>query len=298
MTSGAKEMDGGGRVPSLIQRLLFPVPRPPQRSARAVLAYAAKGTVGLVGAGAIFLSGFFRPRSRVHLNAFLGEIGIRPSRPRAELPPVKVEELPGAERAVRLCEPVAADGNVSLLELLVIARLVAWQKPECVFEIGTFDGRTTLNIAANMDGEVLTLDLPASEVAATQLPIDPSDANYIDKPASGTRFHGRPESRRIRQLFGDSATFDFSEWRGRVDLVFIDGAHSREYVLNDSDRARSLLRASGGIILWHDYDASFDGVTDAVHEIARSGLTVRHIGGTSLAIALLGDTSDIRAVPR
>jgi predicted O-methyltransferase YrrM len=189
---------------------------------------------------------------------------------------------------VRIHEPISRDGNVSLLELLVISRLVAARQPELIFEIGTFDGRTTLNLAANTKGQVLTLDLPASEIDSTRLPIDPSDANYIDKPASGARFKGREEASRITQLLGDSASFDFTPWYGKVDLVFIDGAHSKEYVLNDTEKAQRLLRPGGGIILWHDYDASFDGVTLALHELAAGGLQLARVEGTSLGILITG----------
>jgi predicted O-methyltransferase YrrM len=176
---------------------------------------------------------------------------------------------------------------VTLLELIVIAKVVASVKPRVVLEIGTFDGRTTLNLAANASGIVLTLDLPPDKLGSTELPIDPSDASYIEKPLSGARFLNRPERARITQLFGDSATFDFTPWLGNVDLVFIDGAHSREYVLSDTDRALRLLRPEGGVVLWHDYDAAFDGVTVALDEIRARGVPVQHIEGTSLAIAFV-----------
>jgi predicted O-methyltransferase YrrM len=136
---------------------------------------------------------------------------------------------------------------------------------------------------------VFTLDLPAAQTSRTALPLDPSDRTYIAKPQSGALFADRPEAGRITQLYGDSATFDFGKWEGQIDLVFMDGAHSREYVLSDTDRALRLLRPTGGIILWHDYDACFDGVTTAINEIARTGLDIRRIKGTSLAILETGD---------
>ena len=49
-----------------------------------------------------------------------------------------------------------------MLEVMVIAALAREAAPANAFEIGTFDGRTTLNIAANLraGGKVWTLDLP------------------------------------------------------------------------------------------------------------------------------------------
>lgn len=273
---------------SLVQRLLFPSRAPRRGSVQSLLVYGGKGMVGLAATAVVFVAGFFRAGSRRHLDAFLGEIGIARDRLVAQLPSISVDDLPGSQYAVRIEEPLATDGNVSLLELLVISRLVAALRCELVFEIGTFDGRTTLNIAANTSGQVVTLDLPASDIESTDLPIDPSDAKYIEKPVSGARFLTRPERTRIVQVFGDSATFDFTPWYGRTDLVFIDGAHSKEYVLNDTDRALRLLKSMGGIILWHDYDAAFDGVTLALHEIANDAVPIKRVEGTSLAITIAG----------
>lgn len=49
---------------------------------------------------------------------------------------------------VRVLEPDAVSGNISELEMLVLASVIASRAPRACFEIGTFDGRTTLNLAA------------------------------------------------------------------------------------------------------------------------------------------------------
>ena len=47
-------------------------------------------------------------------------------------------------------------------------------------------------------------------------------------------YEGREEAARIRQHYGDTATFDYEEIGGGVDLCLIDAAHSYEYVRNDT----------------------------------------------------------------
>jgi hypothetical protein len=267
---------------------LFPRDAPRTGSARSLAIFAAKYLVG-IGAGAFFLlGGFARRRHRMLLNDILAHFGFGPRPIHAELPTIPISDVVSADTPVVLLDPVGRDGNVSLLELLILARLVAARQPDAVFEIGTFDGRTTLNLAANTRGHVFTLDLPAAQVDATHLPLHRGDASYISKAASGERFAGRREAERITQVFGDSATLDFSPWQGRIDFVFIDGAHSRDYVLSDTQRALRLLRPAGGVIVWHDYD-SWDGVTLALHEIARGGLPLQRIAETSLAILTVGE---------
>ena len=185
---------------------------------------------------------------------------------------------------MQLRESYAVDGNVTLTELVVLASIARKYKPRTIFEIGTFDGRTTINLAANSpDATVHTLDLPPGH--HTRLEVKPGDDKYINKPASGARFRGTDCESRIVQHYGDSATFDFSPFEGQVDMVFVDGAHSYEYVKSDSQRALRLLRGGRGVILWHDYGTGE--VTEAIDDLrdtvaAFAGL--RRVGDTALAI--------------
>lgn len=200
------------------------------------------------------------------------------------LPTVAIDVVTSSTTSVVLPEPIANDGNVSLLELLVLARLVRERQPKRLFEIGTFDGRTTLALAMNSadDARVYTLDLPAS--TPTELSIERSERAFVEKPASGARFRGSDSERKITQLFGDSATFDFSQYR--ADFVFVDASHAYEYVLNDSRRALDMLGRSPGVVVWHDY-GEWPGVTCALDELAATDARLgdlRWIEGTTLAL--------------
>jgi predicted O-methyltransferase YrrM len=188
------------------------------------------------------------------------------------------------------------DGNVSPFELDVISSLVKHFEPRVLFEIGTFDGRTTLNLAAHSrpEARVYTLDLPRAGLEAAGLPLGTHDRKYIDKPLSGARFQGADVAYKITQLFGDSATFDFRPYESTVDFMFIDGAHSYHYILNDSRIALRLMRGSG-VILWHDYVSSghccWPGLVQALdelhaHDPAFRGL--KHIAGTALVALVVG----------
>jgi hypothetical protein len=191
-------------------------------------------------------------------------------------------------RAIRLVETDKADGNVNLAELAILAQAAAGVPPgSLVVEIGTFDGRTTLNLAVNAgEASVFTLDLPPDERAAFALA--PGERQYVDKPRPGARFRAaRPPwqaaARRITQLLGDSATFDWSAYRGRAGLVFVDGSHAYEYVRQDSETAMALV-AAGGTVLWHDY-GRWEGVSRSLDELeAERQLGLRHIAGTSLVV--------------
>jgi methyltransferase family protein len=157
-----------------------------------------------------------------------------------------------------------------------------------IVEIGTFDGRTTLNLAVNAPAQtpVFTLDLPPDEAAAYALA--PGERQYVDKPKPGARFRTAvgpwsSAAGRITQLHGDSATFDWSPYAGKAGLAFVDGSHAYEYVKKDSETAMRLI-ASGGIVLWHDY-GRWEGVTRALDEFeTERRLGLRHVRGTSLVM--------------
>jgi len=198
-------------------------------------------------------------------------------------------------RPVALIEPAAADGNVRLSELGVLAHFAAACEPGTrLFEIGTFDGRTALNLARNAPPgcRVTTLDLPPS--ASPRFAVEGSEQPYVDKPAPGQRIEAyrtngaAPSPRdqhqfahRIEQKLGDSASFDFSPYHDRCALVFVDGSHAYEYVQSDTATARLLVKP-GGLIVWHDYGV-WRGVTEALDELeAHETLGLTRIIGTSL----------------
>lgn len=233
----------------------------------------------------LFTFGWLKARNRALIRAINGHFGLGDKKLRPTLPMVAASEVLELDGPLALHEAVAADGNVSLLELAILARSVVVAQPRVLLEIGTYDGRTTLNLAANApaDARVFTLDLPATN--APELSVAEGDKRYINKPASGARFAGTALGSRITQLFGDSATFDFKPYAGKVEWMFIDGAHSAEYVRNDSRVAREVMAATGGWIFWHDYGA-WDGVTEALNGLAAdpwfAGL--KHVRGTALAV--------------
>lgn len=253
---------------------------------------------GLLACIYLFTIGFLRGRNRTLLYkiaAHFGPFDVEPNQPKPLIPTISASQLLPPSVDVHIMEPVAVEGNVTLLELMIITQLTRQSGALNCFEIGTFDGRTALNIAANCgaDGKVYTLDLPQAKLGDTGLAIAKDDIPYIAKDTSGGRFQATPYKHKIEQLYGDSASFDYSPYTGRMDLVFVDGAHSCEYVLNDSWRALELLRERKGIILWHDYDQK-KGVTDCLNRLYReeTGFRgLRHIEGTAL-VCLMSNNGD------
>ena len=174
--------------------------------------------------------------------------------------------------------------SLSSTELLALGAIVRLRRPKRILEVGTFEGNTTLNLAANApgDAQIITLDLPPDSASDLGLAVPEDMRNKTAKSLVGRQLHNGRGDPRIRQVFGDSAIIDWGNLPGPFDLVFIDGCHFETYVRSDTRNAITHL-APDGIIIWHDYGIIED-VARVVDEVS-DRLRVSAIRGTSLAVA-------------
>jgi len=163
-------------------------------------------------------------------------------------------------------------GNIHPWEAQVMAELVHFFKPKTLFEIGTFNGFSTLHLAQNSpeDAVIYTLDLPQDkkEILLKHDPFKAYRDVYTMKMNSRRLFHDREEAKKITELFDDTLHFNFFPYYGKMDFVFIDTSHSYQYVKSDTVNAFKMLRP-GGMILWHDFDFIHPSVYLLVKEVAR-----------------------------
>jgi predicted O-methyltransferase YrrM len=181
-------------------------------------------------------------------------------------------------------------GNISIEELCKISLIVSYFRPETIFEFGTYNGCTTLQMAMNAPNacRVYTLDIRPEEVGGTLFDVGEIGRYLAGKTDAfnfeiGHYFKGTPFELSIIQLWGESAKFDFSTFWEKIDLIFVDAAHTYEYVKSDSENAFRMLR-KGGVIIWHDYmQMLHPDVTRYLYEISAQK-AIHHIRGTNLAL--------------
>ena len=176
--------------------------------------------------------------------------------------------------------------GVRLNELTYLAFLAGHFSEAKIFEIGTSVGRTTLNLALNVppNGHVYSLDLsqdynpdtsnvqPYHSIQQSEV-ADFQRAEYL----AGTHLP-------ITLLTGDSTLFDFSPYKAKMNVVFIDGGHTVDVVLSDSRNAFDLLSPDGGVILWHDYwSFNMSDVVKAINTVAKD-YPIKQIANTRMAI--------------
>jgi len=172
-------------------------------------------------------------------------------------------------------------GSTPFNDLVGLAVLAQMKRPECIFEIGTFEGLSACVFAGNSpdDAKVYTLDLPSDYLDRTERSYEA--CSIRERYQSGHLIDLVGLSTKIVRLYGDSARFDFKPWHDSVDLFFIDGAHTEDYVTNDSKVAFQCIKEDG-LVIWHDCFNS-----DVLRVIKRYAkkVPVKFIWGTSLAFA-------------
>jgi predicted O-methyltransferase YrrM len=183
--------------------------------------------------------------------------------------------------------------DTAIDELAYLALIAKSCEPANIFEIGTFRGRTALNFALNSpeDCTIWTLDLPPDDRESSLASASSADAAIIQASKTGADYKGTDCEKKIRQLYGNSLVFDFSPYLGRMDIVFVDGAHHFEIAKSDSLNALRMVRP-GGLIVWHDFAnyGDYNDVTRAILDVL-PGDQIVQVSNTQLAVYKHGSLS-------
>jgi hypothetical protein len=180
-------------------------------------------------------------------------------------------------------------GGTRLDELLYLAAVTRALQPRKIFEIGTFNGRTTsvfiLNAAA--DSTIMTLDLPPESTLNDEQRVEyiDTDVTLVRRRTLASVVLDQQLESRCEQILCDSMQFDPAPYAGTVELGFIDGGHALHHVKNDT-RKMAVMMAEDSLVLWHDYGGKgrFRDLTSYLECIGRH-IPVFRVPGTTLAWA-------------
>jgi len=164
----------------------------------------------------------------------------------------------------------------------VLEKAVKSIRPKIVLEIGTYLGETTLELAKNSPtSKIYTIDI--CEEMQVDIPYLQED-ELLPRKKVGKAF--RNKNRNIFQILGDSRQFStYSFLNGKkIDFAFIDGNHSLEAVIQDTENVLNFMQKNS-IIFWHDFRAE---VREALsYLITKKPLEIFQIHKTSLAYSIL-----------
>jgi predicted O-methyltransferase YrrM len=207
--------------------------------------------------------------------------------PLAELDPVfKTSDLgPTLDTEVAFVGrgPLVVPGGTSDAEAWVLSTLA--KKARRIFEFGTCTGKTTYLVARNSppDAVVTTITLAPEQTGeyVREAEDNRRETKYALRESTHTHFlyNGTPAETKVKQLFGDSKSFDETPYLEACDLIFVDGSHAYSYVVSDSRKALRMVKP-GGVILWHDYSGEQEGVFRGMNELAQE-MPLMHVEGTT-----------------
>jgi hypothetical protein len=181
------------------------------------------------------------------------------------------------------------DSGTRLDEMLILGAATRALKPNRVFEIGTYNGRTTSIFALNVpeNATVFTLDLPpdANVESGERDPYIDTDIDLVKGRKTSNFITSLNLTDRCQQLYCDSMQFDPTPYRASIQLGFIDGAHALPYVQNDTVKMASMM-TEDGVVFWHDYGGKgrFRPLAEYLESLGRQAPVYR-IMGTTLAWA-------------
>jgi len=181
--------------------------------------------------------------------------------------------------------------SITVTEAVTLAALVRNQNPKKILEIGTFDGNTALLFATNQheEGRIVTVDLPPDfDPKKDQATLKHAQVkvNVTPRAFVARQYQESAETKKITQVYGDSASLDWSQFGGPFEFIFIDGCHKAVYVRSDTENAMSHL-AQNGLLVWHDYGVIPD-VTSVVDAFAKTHPELKMFvpEGTRLAVGI------------
>lgn len=250
---------------------------------------------GLAGMNLLALRLAFRDRelarsylstSARHYDELLG-LGLKDKDPISYIYEQKWNVYSTEDRVV-LPASLQDDSGTRLDEMLILGTATRALRPNTVFEIGTYNGRTTsiFTLNAPQNATVFTLDLPPNaSVEEEQGEYIDTDIELVQGRKMTNFIHDLKLTDRVKQLHCDSMQFDPTPYRGSIELGFIDGAHALPFVRNDTEKM-AVMMAERGVVFWHDYGGKgrFRPLAEYLEGLSRQ-VPLYRVGGTTLAWA-------------
>ncbi|MDN3690879.1 class I SAM-dependent methyltransferase [Chryseobacterium tructae] len=134
------------------------------------------------------------------------------------------------------------DGGSLITDLQLLKTLSMRNDVNSYIEIGTWRGESVYNVAKYTE-DCTTINLSKKEMKEMGLHV-----KYAEQ--HGILSQKNPQ---INHLEANTKFFDFTSLGKKYDLVFIDGDHSYEMVLNDTKKVFDNLLHENSIVVWHDY---------------------------------------------
>ncbi len=170
--------------------------------------------------------------------------------------------------------------GTSLITDLILLKSFAKKFQNCAYlEIGSWRGESLVNICDVTDD-------------CTSLTLSEAEMKALNFSNEFIKVHGifSNHIKTMKKIEHNSQTFDFTQLNKKFDLIFIDGDHSYEGILNDTQKVFPLRKNGKSIIVWHDYGFDPEGVRYSTLKAILDGIpknnhkNLYHVSNTMCAV--------------
>jgi hypothetical protein len=173
------------------------------------------------------------------------------------------------------------DGTSTIPDILLL-KLLARKFPEGAYlEIGSWRGESIANVA-DVLSDCTSVTLSANEMRELNF-----GEEFIKVHGLFSKDHAQ-----IKSVKANSFKLDFATLNKTFDLIFIDGDHTFEGVLNDTRKSYSVRKNENSVLVWHDYGFSPEKVRHSVLNAILEGIPrekhkhLYHVSNTMCAVYL------------
>ena len=139
------------------------------------------------------------------------------------------------------------EGTSQTIDIAFIKALCR-QYDKCKYlEIGSWRGESLFNIAPVVD-KCVSISFSASEVMS----------RFNNKPMADSLQIFSKGMSNVQHVEADSQTFNFENLNEKFDVIFVDGDHTYEGVMNDTKNAFKLLKDDSSVVIFHDCGFGFE----------------------------------------
>jgi len=170
--------------------------------------------------------------------------------------------------------------GTSLPTDLLLLKKLARSIPDCNYlEIGSWRGES-----------IKTVSEVAEHCTSVTLSSEEMKIKHTNKDFSDIHGMFSRDVKNLTEILHNSHTYDFTRLEKKFDLIFIDGDHSYEGVLNDTRKTFDLRKNSSSIIVWHDYGITTERVSHTTLKAILDGIPAEfhknlyHISNTMCAV--------------
>lgn len=154
--------------------------------------------------------------------------------------------FPKINNEVEISPYIFQTGNSTIPDIILL-KYLASKIENCNFlEIGSWRGETLKNLEEYCNS-MTSVTLGKEEMKNMGLSSDFINQNGMFQKTI----------KNLKQVFANSHNYDFSQLNQKFDLIFIDGDHSYNGVLNDTKKVFEHCVHENTIVVWHDYKDNY-----------------------------------------